>query len=211
MALRDRTEILSEVPIPAGDKRKVEQILNQQLRMIGTETHDRVVLSKGGDSIFLSSFKKFNTGIWLYDELINFTVKHDVIMPSITGAFFYSSYFITSLLDTNSGYLHSNVDTWSSRIPGGLFSLTELCVPINEENEHWFFLRVRMEDKTIMLWDSTGNDECHHTYLKAMLRYMCDESVSKQTDPPATYRDRAREWKATNESHSSPKQTNGCG
>ena len=137
-------------------------------------------------------------------------------MPSTTGAFFYSSYFFTSLLETNSEYLHSNVDNWSSRIPGGLssyFIQGALRPPINKENEHCFFLRVRPEDKTIMLWDSMGNDECHRTYLKAMLRYMYDEYVRKQTGHPATYRDWAREWKATNESHNSPKQTNGldCG
>ena len=64
-----------------------------------------------------------------------------------------------------------------------------------------------------MLWDSMGNDKCHGTYLKAMLRYMYDEYVLEQTEHPATYRACAREWTATNESHNSPKQTNGsdCG
>lgn len=140
-ALRDRTGILSEVSISAGDKRKVERILNRRSRMIGTETSasDLMVRSKGGNSILLGSFKRFNTGIWLNGELVNFTAKH-LFMPSTTGAFFYSSYFFTSLLGTDNGYLHSNVDTWSNIIPGGLFSLKGLYVPINKENEHWFFL-----------------------------------------------------------------------
>ena len=45
--------------------------------------------------------------------------------------------------------MSGNIDGVSS-----VFDLQELYIPINKGQYHWLLLRVRLEDKTIKLWDS---------------------------------------------------------
>ena len=52
------------------------------------------------------------------------------------------------------------------------------------QSQEWLCLKVSMENKSIMLWDSSGVKESNQLYLNTMLRYLKDKfrATSLQED-----------------------------
>ena len=81
---------------------------------------------------------------------------------SQSKAHIYSTFFVSRLLVEGAGRRGSDFEAVrinDSRIEGGLGSLDELYIPINENNVHWNFIRVAMTNKTIQLFDSQRTQE----------------------------------------------------
>ena len=79
--------------------------------------------------------------------------------------------FLVSRLHNKSagerGYNFEAVKNNDSRIDGGLEALDELYVPINVNRAHWNFIRVKITNTTIELFDLQGVNSKNNKYPQA--------------------------------------------
>ena len=61
-------------------------------------------------------------------------------------------------------------------------NLEDLYVPINTNNAHWLFLRVRFTTQTIELYDSMGLQPSNSLYLETMMHYLYADYRRRQQD-----------------------------
>ena len=79
------------------------------------------------------------------------------------------TYFLQMLigLEALTRYNFPAVQNWRGNIDGilSVFHLRELNIPTNKGKSHWLLLQVRLEDKTIKLWDSCGYDKTNEVFM----------------------------------------------
>ena len=71
---------------------------------------------------------------------------------------------------------------WWDRVPGGMNNVDEIYIPVNFNSNHWNFIRVRIQNKRIELWDYMGLNTSNATYLKAIERLVKDTIVGEVSD-----------------------------
>ena len=89
----------------------------------------------------------------------------------------YSTYLMEKLLSgetEDDPYAFNEVQTWSDGIVGGITSQEELYIPINVNQNHWNFSRIKMKEKVIELWDSLGERASNDKFLKTAERFIKD-------------------------------------
>ena len=123
------------------------------------------------DKVSRGSIATLANGVWINDKIIHFVSKVLVTPRQNTSQLkvhIYSTFFMSRLLVEGAGrrgYNFEAVRNNDSRIKGGLGSLDELYIPINVNNVHWNFTRVKMMNKTIQLFDSQGTNTDNKKYL----------------------------------------------
>ena len=119
-----------------------------------------MAVRRQSDLVTLLGMACFHEGHWLSDDSINYFFKH-ILQPSTGNTHCYSSYFFSKLLhDTTEpdNFDFTSVHRWHRRIESSIFNLDSLFVPINRHNNHWLLMHVRFTDKTVVLYDSLGDD-----------------------------------------------------
>ena len=118
-------------------------------------------------------------------------------------------------LGTLPTYNYLAVQNWSSNIDGvsSIFGLGELYIPINKDRVHWLLLRVRMEDKSIELWDSLGFDETNQVFLHFGCCYLYDVHTREHQHDQVTLEEWSMAWSFSDQSTNSLLQgdINDCG
>ena len=71
-------------------------------------------------------------------------------------------------------YDFAAVRRWCDRVPGGMSSLNKIFIPVNPNDNHWNFIRVRVQAKRIEMWDSLGLQTSNAKYLAAAERFVKD-------------------------------------
>ena len=87
----------------------------------------------------------------------------------------YSTYITEKLFsgkEDEDPYAFNEVRMWSNRIVGGIASQEELYIPINVNRNHWNFIRIKMKEKVIELWDSLGERVSNDKLLKTAERFI---------------------------------------
>ena len=69
-------------------------------------------------------------------------------------------------------YAFNEVQTWSDGIVGGITSQEELYIPTNVNQNHWNFIRIKMKENVLELWDSLGERVSNDTFLKTAERFI---------------------------------------
>ena len=86
-----------------------------------------------------------------------------MVLPvdKINKWFYYSHFFTIIIQETYDTpcYNYVHVKNWGRRPPNGIFSLSELYVPINKKDTHWLFACVHFDIKSIEMWHSLGKDK----------------------------------------------------
>ena len=167
---RDGIGVLAETAVPHGLGSELSRALTPPL--INTTNNpqpDRVIAHLGDNTVSRRSFCLLNQGLWIDDEVINFFTR-GIVARASPGMHAFSAFFWTILLEQNSGYNYHGVRQWGRRVPIGIFSLRELCIPVNIGNRHWIFVRMRFNKKMIEVWNSSGRERVNNTYLTHALQ-----------------------------------------
>jgi sentrin-specific protease 1 len=160
-------------------------------------------------------FSRLAPGEWLDDEVIDYLCK-EIILPETPGVHFYTSHFMTTLLQVHAerpGYCYEGVRRWSRPIEGGLENLKRLIVPINKGNYHWLLGVADLEARRIELYDSNGCAADNVAYMRALLRYIYDDTHRVVGPDLIDFGTWSRLWRCQDMSTHSPRQENGydCG
>ena len=89
----------------------------------------------------------------------------------------YNSFLMRRLLSSGSlanRYTFDQVRTWSNGIEGGVAAQEELYIPINADQNHWNFIRIKMREKVIGLWDSLRVQSSNNKFLRAAEQFVKD-------------------------------------
>jgi len=208
-----------------GAEKRKKQLVAMRLLPLSTDDEAKVnaCLYSGSSSDVMVN--KFNVALervkiqvlrpatWLNDEIINFTMsmlqERDNLLcansPDRRSSHFLNSYFIDRLLDTERGYLYSNVRRWTRKF--NIFEKDKIFCPVNLSNTHWALAVIYMTQKKIIYYDSMSGSG--HTQLKALWKWLDDESKDKLK---CTFDYNG--WKSFSASKEiTPQQTNGydCG
>ena len=209
---KDKLGVLSSTACPRGQGAILTQVLRGPPPLVdGNEDRSRVISIAAGLNLSHSSLCLLNQGIWLDDEIIHFLLRAVIEVGCPTSRFI-SPHFWTSLLITDDGYCYDNVRAWGQGVPGGLLNAENVFFPLNIDNTHWLFLRLRPAIQSIELWDSMGYRSSNGVYLQHLLRYLYDEYASGEMDPTA-FGTWAHDWTTEDRSRDSPRQENSydCG
>ena len=150
------------------------QFCKRTPRAIQTSGKDPMTVRHQSDSVTLSGIARFQEGHWLSDNSINYFFKH-ILQPSTGNTHCYSSFFFSLLLQDSTDpdtFDFTSVRRWHRRVESNIFDLDSLFVPINCHNNHWLLMQVRFGDKTVVLYDSLGDDPDNAAYGPSMVRYL---------------------------------------
>ena len=150
---------------------------------------------------------------WLNDEIVNFNMsmlqERDMKLCGLfhqrTSSHYYSSFFMTKLMDSGDGsYNYNNVKRWSKKF--NIFQKQKVFCPINVKNTHWTMLIMYIQEKKIKYYDSMASKGTR--YLNGALRYLHDESIKTSESNFDPY-----EWELISTGDQIPQQENGfdCG
>ena len=138
---------------------------------------------------------------WLNDSIINFVGKV-LIQPwrgrGAARVHVFSTHLMNTLLsgtDSADGYNFTEAARWCARVPGGMRDLEEIFIPINSGSNHWNFIRIRVQEKQVELWDSLGLRPSNEKYLLAAERFIKDTIAREQAaDRGVTSQGRQEGW-----------------
>ena len=209
---KDKLGVLSSTACPRGQGAFLTQVLRgPPLLVDGSEDRSRIISIAEGRNLSHSSLCLLNQGIWLDDEIIHFLLRAVIGVGCPTSRFI-DSHFWTRLLIADNGYCYDNVRAWGQGISGGLLNAENVFFPLNIDNTHWLFLRLRPAIRSVELWDSMGYRSSNSVYLQHLLRYLYDEYASSEVDP-TDFGTWAHGWTTEDRSRDSPRQENSydCG
>jgi len=121
---------------------------------------------------------------WLNDEVINFYLnllkeredRRCAQDMTRRQSWYFSSFFMEKLLETDKKYNFANVKRWSKKFD--VFAMEKIFFPINQKNTHWTLAVIFVQQKRIRYYDSMAG--AGDKYLQALLRYISDESKAKR-------------------------------
>lgn len=194
----------------------------EKMTVTAEETVRRVLMLPHDESVVMEKFSIPMTrykisclrqGVWLNDEVINFYMqllkerddRRCELNPSRRKSWYFSSFFMEKLLESDKKYTFANVKRWSKKFD--MFDMEKVFFPINLKNTHWTLAVIFMQRKIIRYYDSMAGAGDRH--LKALLQYISDESKAKRGVDIDT-----REWELIRcTANNTPQQLNGvdCG
>ena len=83
---------------------------------------------------------------------------------------------------TDDWYTFNQVRTWSNIIQGGVAAQDELYIPISADQTHWNFIRIKMREKVMELWDSLGERHSNSKFLRAAGLFIKDVMMRETTE-----------------------------
>jgi sentrin-specific protease 1 len=139
---------------------------------------------------------------WLNDEVINFYMNLLIARGTSSNkypkVYAMNTFFYPKLLSGG----HSSLKRWTRKVD--IFAQDLIIIPIHL-NIHWCMAIIDFRDKTIIYYDSMGNNnpQC----LATLQLYLHEESLDKKKQPYVT-----SDWELKS-SRNIPQQTNGsdCG
>jgi sentrin-specific protease 1 len=145
----------------------------------------------------VKSFRRLQPGVWLDDEIINFTMAllqeraAQKESQGCRGQRFFSSFHMAKAvgIDTrkpvSNTFNYSEVSKWTKDV--NVFLCSDLFFPVNARNAHWGLLHVDMDHFCIYYLDSLVDlVEYHLTasfFLEAALEWLACESADKLSKP----------------------------
>ena len=161
-----------------------------------------------------AEFATLRDKTWLTDAVLTFFLK-TFVHDEDKGIHCLSSGFFKLIAHRNGGVynyeesVENFVRNQFNEYEEGLASVKQLLTPINISDQHWIFLRVKMEAKRIELYDSMGKNPENKGYMETMRRFIYDE-LHKDTpvgERPG-YDEWKKEWKYSDRSQNAPRQFN---
>ena len=195
-------------PLSHEDSKRVTHILT-------SPDKGETLIEKFNTPVKKKWVKTLNDGEWLNDEVINFCMcmlqerddelcdpSNHMYNPSRVPSHYYSSFFMTRLIDNENGeYNYANVKRWSKKF--NVFHMDKIFCPINLGNVHWTLLVIYMCEKEIVYYDSMGG--CGTKYVEGALKYLEDESAKLGINTFCS-----DEWELISTNIRVPQQQNGC-
>ena len=118
----------------------------------------------------------------------------------------FSTHFFQMLigLEALPEYNYSAVQNWNGNINNvsSILDIHKLYIPINKGQSHWLLLRVRLEDKSIELWDSCSYDydETNEVFLQSSCRYLYGVQTHEYQHNQGTLEEWRMAWNCSNQS-----------
>ena len=155
---------------------------------------------------------------WLNDEIINFYMNllnsYDERLcerfPNRKKSHFFSSFFVTRLLNNRLGYVYNEVTNWAKKLD--VFAMDKFIMPINTNNNHWTLACVYIAQKQIHYFDTYKKryEDIHKRiyvdksadYMEGLIKWVIDEGKKRNVT------EKRENWELINRTPDIPQQEN---
>ena len=127
-----------------------------------------------------------------------------IYKPNKKSSYFFSSFFMYSLITAKGEYNYNNIKKWSDKF--NIFNMDKIFFPININNSHWSLTIVFIMLKKIVYFDSLHRNG--EIYVDSLMQWIIDEGYNRYKKII-----NKEDWKLMYKNTACPKQgnDNDCG